>query len=184
MAPLQCSQKSACPPAMLGLPCRGSPVSAKGNKSQASTHDRTQDRACHLKSSPHAWRRVHAAGTTRPSVVKRTRKTSTAMPGMERHRQNLKISMPNLAFVRCFVTMLPRRASARSCPQESQGPGPETSTPVTKEHPQHSRTDTGELGAPAGPTERRPPQPSRSAPLWLLLGLRLSVAAPLFHALG
>jgi len=34
-----------------------------------------------------------------------TRKTPTAMPGIDRQRQNLKISIPNLALVRCFVTI-------------------------------------------------------------------------------
>ena len=34
-----------------------------------------------------------------------TRKTHTAMPGIDRQRQNLKISIPNLALVRCFVTI-------------------------------------------------------------------------------
>lgn len=35
-----------------------------------------------------------------------TLKTHTAMPGIDRQRQNLKISIPNLALVRCFVTIL------------------------------------------------------------------------------
>ena len=43
-----------------------------------------------------------------------TRKTKTATPGMERQRQNLKNSMPNLALVRCFVTMLLRSANNRA----------------------------------------------------------------------
>ena len=35
-----------------------------------------------------------------------TRKTRTATPGIERQRQNLNISIPNLALVRCFVTIV------------------------------------------------------------------------------
>ena len=66
----------------------------------------------------------------RPSVDKLTRKTSTAMPGMERHRQNFKISMPNLAFVRCFVTMLLRFGS--KLPRRKAVP--RSDAPVTNEH--------------------------------------------------
>ena len=35
-----------------------------------------------------------------------TRKTRTATPGIERQRQNFNISIPNLALVRCFVTIV------------------------------------------------------------------------------
>jgi hypothetical protein len=54
------------------------------------------------------WPRFCGFRECRRQQARRTLKTSTATPGMERHRQNLKTSIPNLAFVRCLVTILPR----------------------------------------------------------------------------